>query len=143
MSLPDAHARQIATLLNTRNQLSVRYDSDRVKREEGDYILRLSPSEHVIACVQLKRVQWYQFEVSHLTVAKASEGQGLAKALLCEAERKARAAGARLLQCTIREGNVASRNLFEAFGFVHVSSYHNERTDNNVGVYQKVLAPAR
>ena len=143
MSLSDAHADQIALLLNSRNGLTRTYSRHLVQQEADDYILRLSEDERVIAFVQLKKVQWYQSEILHLTVAEAYERKGHGKSLLCEAERIARSRGARLLQCTIREGNTESRGLFQGFGFTHVASYRNERSGNNVGVYQKVLAPAR
>lgn len=143
MALSDVQADQIANLLNTRNALTVDYDRDRIKKEAEDYLLRCSDSGEVVAVVQVKKVQWYQFEVLHLTVAEAHTGLGHAKALLCEAERRARAASARLLQCTIREGNAESHGLFVGFGFVRVASFCNERSGNNVGVYQKVLVPAR
>jgi ribosomal protein S18 acetylase RimI-like enzyme len=84
-------------------------------------------------------VQWYQTEILHLTVAASATRQGYGKALLCEAESAARESGARLLQCTIREGNTESRSLFEEFGFKHVSSFFNKKSGSNVAVLQKVL----
>lgn len=141
--LSATQADAVAKLLNTRNQLTVQYTRDRVLQESEDYIPRLSETEDVVACVQVKKVQWYQAEVLHLTVAEACERKGHAKALLCEAERVARSKGARVLQCTIRADNTASRQLFEGFGFIHVSTFLNEGSGNNVGVFQKVLATAR
>lgn len=141
MALSDIQADQIAMLLNSRNQLTVRYDRDRVKREEDSYFFCQADEDEIIAVVQLKKVQWYQFEVLHLTVAADHSGMGLAKSLLFDVEKKARFESARLLQCTIREGNVESEGLFKGFGFVCVSIFNNERSRNNVGVYQKVLAP--
>lgn len=143
MPLSDINADQIANLLNARNQLIRTYGRDRVMSEADDYILRVSDANEVIAFVQLKRVQWYQCEVLHLTVAESHARVGHARSLLCEAERTARRVGARLLQCTIREDNTASSRLFGSFGFVRVSLFHNEHSGNNVGVYQKVLVPAR
>lgn len=142
MALSDAHAEAIAALLNARNQLTVQYTRQRVQDEAANYIYRLSEVGQLIACVELKRVQWYQAEVLHLTVAEGHEGKGHAKALLCEAERVARANGARVLQCTIRTNNEASRRLFEGFGFSHLSTFRNEKSGNNVGVFQKILATA-
>lgn len=143
MALSDAHADAIAALLNARNQLTVQYTRQRVQEEADNYLFRLSEAGQLIACVELKKVQWYQAEVLHLTVAEAHEGKGHAKALLCEVERVARANGARVLQCTIRMDNEASLRLFEGIGFAHVSTFRNERSGNNVGVFQKVLATAR
>jgi ribosomal protein S18 acetylase RimI-like enzyme len=141
--LPALQADAIAQLLNTRNQLTVQYTRERVRRESADYILRLSEVGDVIACVQVKMAQWYQAEVLHLTVDEAYEHKGHAKALLCEAERAARTKDARILQCTIRADNAASRKLFEGFGFVHTSTFLNQGSGNIVGVFQKVLANAR
>lgn len=143
MALTDAQADAVAALLNERNQLTVHYTRQRVLQEVDNYLCRLDESGQLIACVELKKVQWYHAEVLHLTVAKANEGKGHAKALLCEAERVARAKGARLLQCTIRTDNAASRLLFEGFGFSHVGTFRNEASGNNICVLQKVLVAAR
>lgn len=134
-----AQAGEIAELLNMRNQLTVRYTRERVITESKDYIFRLSEFGVVVACVQVKKVQWYQAEVLHLTVAAAFEGKGHAKALLYLAENAAQSKGVRILQCTIRNDNAASLRLFESFGFVHVSNFFNEASGNDVGIFQKVL----
>lgn len=137
------HAEAIAKLLNERNQLTVKYTAERVMEEADDYRYTAADSGEVIACVQVKRVQWYQFEVCHLTVAEGNERKGLAKALLYDVERFARSRNARVLQCTIREGNEPSRKLFEGFGFRRVGTFFNERSANNVEVFQKILASPR
>jgi ribosomal protein S18 acetylase RimI-like enzyme len=141
MLLTDTQADQIAALLNERNQLTVQYTRKLVLDEANNYLCRILDTGDVIACVELKSVQWYQVEVLHLTVAEHHEGKGHAKALLCEAERIARTRGARLVQCTIRMNNEASRRLFEGFGFLQVNTFFNGGTGNNVGVFQKVLTP--
>ena len=143
MALSDAHAEQIAALLNTRNQLTLKYTRQRVQDHSKNYICRFSETNEVVGCVEIKAVQWYQTEVCHLTVAETETKKGHAKALLCEAERIARASGARILQCTIREDNIASRSLFEGFGFSRTSTFNNPSSGNNVGVFQKVLSSAR
>lgn len=143
MALSDAHADAVATLLNSRNQLTVQYTRQRVLQEADNYLYRLDEAGQLIACVELEKVQWYQAEVPHLTVAEAHEGKGHAKALLCDAECAARTKGVKLLQCTIRTDNDASRGLFEGFGFSHVGTFRNEVSGNNVGIFQKVLATAR
>jgi len=140
MPLTDNQADQIATLLNERNELVVQYDRKRVLDAADNYICRFSDTGEVIAFVEIKAVQWYQAEIRHLTVAIPYERNGHAKALLSEAERIGRTKGVRLLQCTIRMENEASRKLFEGFGFLHVSTFLNQRSGNSVGVFQKVLA---
>jgi len=143
MVLTNAQADTIAALLNARNELTVQYTRKRVLAEAVNYRCVLSDAGEVIACVEIKKIQWYQCEVLHLTVSGAHERKGHGKALLCEAERVARSQNARVLQCTIRDDNIGSRKLFEGFGFQRVSAFLNEHSGNNVGVYQKVLAPAR
>jgi ribosomal protein S18 acetylase RimI-like enzyme len=141
--LTDKQAEMIATLLNERNALTVKYCTQRVLAEADNYRCVLSGTGDVIACVEIKTVQWYQCEVLHLTVAKDHERKGHAKALLCEAERVARSRNARILQCTIRDDNVGSRALFEGAGFQRVTAFFNEKSGNNIGVFEKVLVPAR
>jgi ribosomal protein S18 acetylase RimI-like enzyme len=80
--------------------------------------------------------------VLHLTIAEDYERKGHAKSLLREAEEIAKAEQARILQCTIRDDNTASATLFERFGFRRVGTFFNERSGNNVNVYQKILSPA-
>ncbi|MHB1350805.1 MAG: GNAT family N-acetyltransferase [Desulfobulbaceae bacterium] len=143
MALTDTQAEQISALLNERNELTFKYTRKRVLDHKDNYLCRLSETGEVIACVEVKKVQWYQTEILHLTVAASHLRRGHAKALLCEAERIARADGARLLQCTIRAGNTESRGLFEGFGFVHVGTFLNQGSGNNVGVFQKILSNAR
>lgn len=135
----DAHADQISALLNERNQLTVKYTRKRILEHAGNYFCRFSEANEVVACVEVKKVQWYQTEILHIVVAESHAGKGHAKALLCEAERIARASGARLLQCTIREDNKESRTLFEGFGFYLVSTFNNPSSGNNVAVFQKML----
>jgi ribosomal protein S18 acetylase RimI-like enzyme len=141
--LTDAQADQVATLLNARNELTIPYTREKVLIGAQEYRLKLSQTGEVVACVRIKKVQWYQAEVLHLTVAEEAERQGHGRALVCEAVRVARAGNARILQCTIREDNVRSRGLFESFGFRRVNLYLNVNSGNNVGVFQKVLEPAR
>lgn len=105
MGLTDAQADTIAKLLNARNELTVQYTRQCVLDEADNYRCILSDAGEVIACVEIKKVQWYQCEVLHLTVSEAHERRGHGKALLCEAERVARAKNARVLQCTIRDDN--------------------------------------
>ena len=133
-------AEQIGQLLNTRNQLVQPYDADRVLASAPNYLFTLSHSGDVIACAELKRVQWYQFEISHVTTAPGSEGKGLARALLAQAEDRAKEDGCRILQCTIREENKRSQELFLKNGFRQVSAFYYPYSGNNVGVWQKVLS---
>ena len=92
----------IAKLLNQRNQLTVEYTAELVMQEADDYRHTATDSGEILACVQVKRVQWYQFEVCHLTVAAGSERKGLAKELLYDVERFARLMHARVLQCQLK-----------------------------------------
>src|SRR6185312_1702884 len=100
-----SQAEQIAELLNTQNQLAVPYTADRVLQHGDSYLVRLDDSGQVVACAELKKVQWYQFELLHVTVAQQNRRQGYARSLVVEAEKLAILLGARILQSTIRAGN--------------------------------------
>ena len=135
------HAAEIAHLLNTQNQLEIRYDADRVLDHAADYLVDLSDDGHVACCAELKKVQWYQSEICHVTTHPDFARQGRGSRIIASAEHKARAQGARLIQCTIRSGNTMSEGLFEKSGFVLGVSFKNPNTGNVVRVWSKSLHP--
>ena len=143
MSLTKAYAVQIAALLNSRNQLTVKYTGEQILEHANNYIYHVSESNKVVSCLEVKKVQWYQTEVLHLTVAASETRKGHAKTLLREAELISLKNGTRLLQCTIREDNTESRSLFESLGFSQVNTFNNPCSGNNVAVFQKVLTNTR
>jgi ribosomal protein S18 acetylase RimI-like enzyme len=143
MTLTAAQADQVAHLLNTRNQLTVHYTRQRVLQNADNYFIRYDGQQNVIACVEAAKVQWYQTEVKHLTVALEHERQGHASALIDEVEDAVRLQGGKILQCTIREGNTPSRALFTSLGFLPVSKFFSPASGNNVEVLQKILSPPR
>lgn len=135
------HAAQIASLLNARNQLARKYTADDVMKTAANYLYDLSDQGVVVACVELKKVQWYQFEISHLSVIEDKKGYG--RTLYKRAEALAKALGCLVLQCTIRENNERSRSLFEKNDFKRGAEFYYPATGNNVGVWYKVLSPKR
>jgi ribosomal protein S18 acetylase RimI-like enzyme len=134
------HARQIAELLNSQNQLVLQYDADLVLKAAANYLYDISDTGKIIACAELKRVQWYQFEIDHLAVAPAAICKGFAKGLLRRCEEQAKEQGGRILQCTIRADNTRSQKLFEKAGFNRVSQFYNPKSKNDVGVWQKAVS---
>lgn len=143
MTLTNSQAVQIAALLNARNLLTVHYTEKKVQEHADDYLFQTSETGEVVACVEVKKVQWYQAEILHLSVVKSEARKGRAKKLLASAEELARARGARVLQCTIRDGNEESEGLFLSVGFTRVGKFFYEHSGNNVNVFQKVVALAR
>jgi ribosomal protein S18 acetylase RimI-like enzyme len=133
-------AEQIANLLNTQNQLDHPYDADMVLNNAKDYRFLIDDDQVlIIAAVEIKRIQWYQSEILHLSVSPQHQRKGLGRRLLADAEADAKGKGDRILQCTIREDNVPSKKLFQSAGFTCTSTFHNARTGNNVTVWQKVV----
>ncbi|MFZ0581267.1 MAG: GNAT family N-acetyltransferase [Candidatus Acidiferrales bacterium] len=126
-------AEQIAALLNSRNQLQVAYTAARVQQHVADYLFEII-AEKVVACVEVKKVQWYQSEICHLSVNESHENKGLGKRLIRLAEAKAFRDGARIVQCTIRIGNEASERAFRRSGYAEVGRFFNEESGNYVGI---------
>jgi N-acetylglutamate synthase-like GNAT family acetyltransferase len=139
MDIDEDVAKQIADLINAQNQLSVVYDATKVLRHKDRYVIRFGEDGRVLGCVEVKKVQWYQCEVNHLSVHQGAQRKGLGTSLLLEAEGKSKQLGAQIVQCTIRAGNVKSENLFKKNGYTSTVTYVNPRTGNPVTVYQKVL----
>ncbi len=115
--MEQGHASQIADLLNNQNQLAIAYDAERVLEKADEYLFELSEDGRIACCCQLKRVQWYQSEISHVTTHADFVRQGLGGRLIAIAEKKARDDGARLIQCTIRAGNGPSEGIFKKLDF--------------------------
>lgn len=132
-------AEQIAALLNTRNQLTIKYSPEKVLESAENYLARFASEGDLVGCVEVKKVQWYQCEILHLTVSDRHVRQGHAKALLGEAETFARARGARVVQCTVRSDNEPSKILFLSCGFTTTAAFFNKHSGNNVLVLQKVI----
>jgi ribosomal protein S18 acetylase RimI-like enzyme len=131
---------EIADLLNRRNELAQDYDAEKVLRNAQEWEVALE-DDHVAACVQRRRVQWYQWEICHLSVDDGWEGRGLGFKLYKQAVAAARAGGARVLQCTIRSGNKRSELFFARQGFTRTTEFYNSATGNNVATWQKALCP--
>jgi ribosomal protein S18 acetylase RimI-like enzyme len=59
---------------------------------------------------------WYAY-VSELAVAEKARGMGLGKALLADAERLARAAGAKWLRVSVLTRNTLAHEVYRSYGF--------------------------
>lgn len=133
-----AIAGKIAQLLNKRNELTRKYNAAMILEHVESY-LYLEQDTEIVACIRLSRVQWYQVEIHHLTVAETHEGRGYGRKLVRSVLTQAMEKGARLAQCTIREGNVRSEGLFVSEGFVRTCAFFNQMSGNTVFVLQKAL----
>jgi ribosomal protein S18 acetylase RimI-like enzyme len=106
----------------------------------GDrYIVRLSNDGRVLGAVEVKKVQWYQCEIDHLSVDPSAKRAGIGTLLVEEAEARGRQLGARVAQCTIRVGNIGSEGLFKKCGYTATVTFANVSNGNQVTVYQKLL----
>ncbi len=133
------HAAQIADLINTRNQLVKKYTSKGILESAQNYLYKTEDGV-VVACIEAKRVQWYQWEVCHLSVHSQCEGKGFGSSMIHEAEQHAIEKGARIIQCTIRVGNVESERVFSRNGYQRTVAFYYPPSGNMVAVWQKVVS---
>ncbi len=133
-------ARQIAELLNSENQLVVVYTEKKITDNKNNFIFEANDNDEVLSCVECKKVQWYQFEICHLTVNPKYRRNGHARSILSKAIKYAKANSGRIIQCTIRKDNIASSSLFSDNGFIRTSSFYYPNSGNDVGVWQKVIS---
>lgn len=132
-------AQAIADLINDRNQLTINYTAKKVLDSAENYLCRFDNDGRLVGVVEVKKVQWYQCEIDHLSVQEDAEGKGLGSSLIREAEERIIKLGRRIAQCTIRVGNKDSERLFHKFGYVPGVTFFNAQSGNNVTVYQKPL----
>lgn len=139
MKITKQNASDIAKLLNDRNELAVKYTAGSVLKSKENYVFQLEKGK-IVACAESKKVQWYQWEISHVSVSKEYEGKGYGSEILKLAEEKAMKGGARILQCTIRTSNERSIKLFSGKGYRRATSFFYPVTGNWVFVYQKCIS---
>ncbi|WEZ86298.1 GNAT family N-acetyltransferase (plasmid) [Rhizobium sp. 32-5/1] len=136
-----SHAKQIAELINARNALTKLYTADGVLKNAANFIFRLK-KDAVVACIEVKHVQWYQAEILHLSVSEdLPQRQGYGRGLVKDALTKAKEMNCRIAQCSIRVGNEPSEGLFLSEGFMRTVSFRNARSGNDVTVYQYAIVP--
>jgi len=108
-------AQQVANLLNARNRLAVEYTAAKVLEHAERYIVHQDEHSGVIGVVEVKKVQWYQCEIDHLSAM--IDGRGIGTLLLAQALKRGKDLGARIAQCTIRTDNAGSEALLFFNGF--------------------------
>ena len=135
-------AKQIAELLNSENQLVIPYTEQKILGTADNYLYEINEKNEVLCCIECKKIQWYQFEVCHLTVNPNHRNNGLGQKILDKAIKYSKSNNGRVIQCTIREDNNASIGLFSKNDFNKVSVFNYPNSGNNVGIWQKVISVA-
>ena len=134
--MTEEEAEKIASLLNERNRLVIEYDKERILKTSSNYVY-IKEKDEIIACAESKKVQWYQSEISHVSVSKLHEGKGYGRKILLKAEKKAKDERAIIIQCTIRANNDKSLGLFKSNGYEVVNKFFYQNSGNWVSVLQK------
>jgi N-acetylglutamate synthase-like GNAT family acetyltransferase len=132
-------AGQIAALLNEYNHLASSYTAQDIIANADRYFCHFSTSGDIIACIELVKVQWYQFEIRHLVVAPTQLRRGYAQSLLLEMEKVVRERGGHILQCTTRKSNFSANIFFLKNKFIPCSMFYNPASSNVIFVWQKCL----
>ena len=131
-------AEQIANLINSRNELTKKYSKESILASKENYVF-IKEADKIIACAESKKVQWYQYEISHVSIDENYESKGFGSKILKLSENKAIENKARLLQCTIRTNNINSIRLFSTKGYKQVNMFDNLKSGNWVFIYQKII----
>lgn len=129
-------ASQIVELLK-QNELTIDYTPEMILNTSENYVF-IEEHEKIMACAEVKKVQWYQWEISHVSVAKRRCGFG--KRIVELAESKIIKAHGKVIQCTIRSTNTASIELFKSMGYTSGVTFYNANSGNNVIIFQKALS---
>ena len=141
--MTESQANQIASLLNAQNQLTTKYDSARIIKDQANFVIHADNNGDVLGAAEVTRVQWYQAELKHLTVDPRHQRKGIGRQLLRDGEKRALSMGARICQCTVREDNTPSIKLFLSSGYQRTVVFLNTETGKRVMVLQKVIQGSR
>lgn len=131
-------AEQIAQLINKNNKLVNEYSAIDILNKKKNYIYELLDGK-VIGTIRIKKIQWYQAELLHLSVKEEHRGKGLAYRLIQQGEKLAKEKGAKIIQCTIREENIGSIKLFQKLNYIDALTFFYDLTKNKVHIFQKTL----
>lgn len=129
-------ARQIAELLK-QNKLAKKY-TEKIVLESADNYVFIEEQAKIVACAEIKKVQWYQWEIRHVSVAEPKRGLG--GKIVDKAEAKAKEKQAKIIQCTIRSDNEASIALFKSKKYSQGITFYNPTTKNDVLIFQKAMS---
>lgn len=132
-------AEQISELINSQNELISQYTAQKVLDQAADHLWESDGGRRVIGVVRVQRIQWYQAEISHLSVQPDLGRSGVGSKLLKRAEERAVELGARITQCTIRTTNEPSIKFFTKHGYSSAASFYYPYTGNTVMVFQRAL----
>lgn len=135
-------AQQIADLLNYRNNLLTQYSREKILKYHQQYIYDLD-GESLIACVRIKKIQWYQSELRHLAVHPAYEKRGYGQRMISLAEARAKELRTRIVQCTIRADNHLATNAFKRAGYSLLNSFYYPKSSHNLCIWQKTISTQR
>jgi len=140
--MTDKLAKKIADLINLRNQLTRVYSANDILLHQQNYVFLLEEDD-LVACAESKKVQWYQWEICHVSVSPKFERKGKGTEVLNMAEKKAIQGNARILQSTIRSDNERSISLFTRNNYQKVNNFVNANSGNIVNVYQKSISKTK
>ena len=102
-------------------------------------LFKLDNNENLIGAVKIIKFDWYLGGIKHLTVKSSQREKGYGTQLLNDAEKFASEKKIRVLQATVRKGDVSSINCFKKSGFEKVNCFLNKRTNRNILIFQKIL----
>ena len=124
--LPDYEAaKQIASLINVHNGLSLKRRSVDIVESRVNYVVE-THGKFVIGAIGIERVSFTFSEVKHLVVRPEWRHRGVGRFIT---RRALQLIENPLVYCTVRENNKASILLFESLGFVRTEQYGTEDHD--------------
>jgi ribosomal protein S18 acetylase RimI-like enzyme len=136
---------RIAELLNQQNGLTVRYDANRVRASQANYLVVKNARGTVQGCVGVARTTTNGMvaDLHHLSVDSSVQRQGYGMRLLQAAEARAQELGCQVVQTTVRADNDASRALLQRAGYTRSSTFRNPASGNTLEVWHRPLGAAR
>jgi ribosomal protein S18 acetylase RimI-like enzyme len=115
-------AHQVAGLINSYNNLSMKRSANSIRHGKTDYIVE-THGKWVLGATGIDRQSYTFTEIKHVVVHPDWRGKGLAKRLV---RRAMDIISTRMIYCTVRNDNEASLELFKSCGFQVAGSYPAE-----------------
>jgi N-acetylglutamate synthase-like GNAT family acetyltransferase len=123
---------EIRSLLRL-NKLETEPTQDFLSRKATEIVLIIREGA-VVACARIRKVQWYQGEISYLCVSPNWRNTRVALELKSTIEERMRSLNLRIWQCTTRKDNEQINRYLSRRGWKVVNTFTNNR--HTVQVWQ-------
>ena len=142
-TLTDDQVTQVVAMITSSGQVLRSVRTTEITENAERYVAIVDGNGDVAGVARVDAPQGGQADVSQITSPPGRDGAAMRRLILSRAADHARAAGARVVQTTVRPNDAATRQALVDLGWRRTGTFHNARSGNDVEVWQRTVAAQR